>query len=514
MDPLSQLMQLGGAQGVDGTLDPTSAPVGRLGGALARLGGGPAPGQGNGQSSADGYSAGNDMAGGAQAAAMNPLLAGLASWGQDQKIQKGANEVLQAKGIETGGSQQPRSGGQPQDVGALVQQLQQDYDRAKQSGASLTQTTEQLAQKALEGEQKPEEAQQQGDGGGAMDGAGAMDGSGGAGGASGGGQNGGSAPLGGEGSSMQPQAISQDRQTGNLTAGASQMLDGALAGDKDFDQLFGQFGQGTEGNCAAIASIKAAMDVYDNKVFDQVQKGEDGSYTIKMQDGKEVKISAAELGQAAVASNLDGPDSEAKSFAIMAYAAMAKRAEMEGHEGSRNYTQALNSLANGDNPYDSARFLGLENQVQAVNPQQANGSNAVVAWNDKHAVYIDSSRNGTRTDHYGTGTTYNGTDTNGRQLTDGFTFRPRSTSAASSSSSASSSTPSTSSSSSSSSSSSPSSSSTSSSGSSSSSSSSSSSTSSTSRSSSASSSPSSSSTSSSRSASTSSSKSSSSSSKT
>lgn len=439
MDRLFQLTQIGAGQGVDDTPDPSGLlGGGQLGGALARLGGGgPTPGQGYLGGSSDGFAPGSpgDPAT-AQAAAMNPLLAGLASWGTDQKIQQEANEVLKAKGIDGNGGSQPQSapGGGQQDVGQLVETLKKDYDNAKARGANLTTQTETLARKALEGEEQQNQDQQAGGADGGAGGAAGPSGGEGAGGSNGAGGAGGAGSAGG-GGGQAPMAISQDAKTGSLTADASKMLDSALQGDKNFDNVFSQFGQGTEGNCAAVACIKAAMDVYDNKVFDQVTKGDDGSYTIKMQDGQEVKVSAAELGQAAKASNFDGPDSEAKSYAIMSYAAMAKRAQMEGHEGARSYTQALNSLADGDNPYDSARFLGLKNQTQQVDPTRANGGNAVVGWNSTHAVYIDSTSQGTKTDHYGKATSYDGTDTRGGRLTSGFTFRPRANSSASSSNS-------------------------------------------------------------------------------
>ncbi len=444
MDRIAQLLQVGESQGVEG--DNSAALLGgRLGGALARLGGGlQAPGQGLAGAPSDGFSQNTDpMSGAAAGAAMNPLLAGLASWNTDQKLQEGARDVMSLKGVEgaEGGGQQPRSGAR--DVGTAVQKLQQDYQRAKQTNASLTQQTETMVQKALEGEQQPQEQQQAGSDGGGAGQAGGAGGGGGCPNCQGGSSAGGPGSTGSSGSSGssgdRPMDISQDTGTGNLTTTAANMLDSALQGNKDFDNMFSQFGQGTEGNCAAVACIKAAMDVYDNKVFDSVQKGDDGSYTIKMQDGQEVKVSAAELGQAARASNFDGPDSEAKSYAIMAYAAMAKRAQMEGHEGAQNYTQALNSLADGDNPYDSARFLGLKNMTQDVDPRQANGANAVVGWNSKHAVYIDATSNGTRTDHYGQARNYDGTDTRDRELTSGFTFKPRSSSPSSSSTSTSSS---------------------------------------------------------------------------
>ncbi|MEW6279366.1 MAG: hypothetical protein AB1758_12125, partial [Candidatus Eremiobacterota bacterium] len=266
------------------------------------------------------------------------------------------------------------------------------------------------------------------DSGGASGGPGSAGASGGPGGSTGSsGSSGASGGTGDGGPSGGPSA------TGTWGANDQQLLNQALNSNVDFDNVF-DWGQGQEGNCAAVAVIKAAMDVYDNQVFDKVEQTPDGGYRITMQDGVTVELSKDELSQAADASNFSGPDSASKSYATLAYAAMAKRAQMEGHEGARNYTQALNNIANGDNPYDSARFLGLKNQTQSVDPTKAQGGNAVVGWNSKHAVYTDTTSSGTRTDHYGETRSYDGTDTRGRGLSYGFTFKPRESSSSSSSS--------------------------------------------------------------------------------
>lgn len=204
-------------------------------------------------------------------------------------------------------------------------------------------------------------------------------------------------------------------------------LDKALVSEPEqFRDQIGSWRQGQEGNCAAVATIKAATDRYDNKVFDSVQRGADGSYQIKMQDGFQVNLSERELSMAKLASNFHGSDSSAKSYGQLCYAAMAKRAEMEHHKGAQNYGQALRALNTGDDPRNSARWLGLQNQMISVNPRTLNGQDSVVAWSQRHAVFVNKERDGThRTDHYGQGQWFNGTDTNGFGLMGAFTFRDR-----------------------------------------------------------------------------------------
>ncbi len=180
------------------------------------------------------------------------------------------------------------------------------------------------------------------------------------------------------------------------------------------------WGQGAEGNCAAVATIKAATDAYGDQLFQSMTQLPDGGYRITMQDGVTVEVSGQELGMAAQSANFTGKVPEQ---AMIAYAAMAKRALLEGHEGATNYSQALNSLANGDNPYDSARFLGLSDRLVNVDPRTVSGQDSVVAWNATHAVFVD---NRSTTDSYGSGRAFDGTDTRGRALTSAFTFKPAS----------------------------------------------------------------------------------------
>lgn len=186
------------------------------------------------------------------------------------------------------------------------------------------------------------------------------------------------------------------------------------ASDSKYDQIFGQFGQSQEGNCASVAVIKAALDKYKGKVFQSVQKSGDG-YSVTQQDGKQLTISKAELQTAAKAAKFKGQPNEAKSMAILMFATIAKRGSQEG---MGSFEQALKKLDSGFDPKKAAQLLGLGNKIKDVNPAEAGKKDAVVAWNSRHAVYSDQGK----TDSYGQAKMADGTDTRGGRLTNAFEF--------------------------------------------------------------------------------------------
>jgi hypothetical protein len=203
--------------------------------------------------------------------------------------------------------------------------------------------------------------------------------------------------------------------TGEWKEQDQQMLDKAItsAGDASkFDKIFSQFGQSSEGNCASVAVIKGAMDKYDGKVFNSVQKSGDG-YAVTLKDGKSVTISGTELRSAAKAAKWKGQPNEAKSLAILMFAVIAKRGAAE--KGG-NFDSMLRDLDNGFNTKKAAQLLGLK--TRDVKPSEAANKDGVVGSSGRHAVYIDSGK----TDHYGTAKAFNNTDTNGRGLTSAFEF--------------------------------------------------------------------------------------------
>lgn len=214
---------------------------------------------------------------------------------------------------------------------------------------------------------------------------------------------------------MLDRAISGPGGGSGASALGGSSLSGSTSGDAaKYDQIFSQFGQSQEGNCASIAVIKAALDKYKGKVFQEVKKNGDG-YDIKMQDGKSVKLSKAELQQGAKAAKFKGQPSEVKSMAILMFAAMAKRG---AEEGGGSMDRMLQDMNNGFDPKKSAQLLGLGQKVKEIDPNSAGQQDGAVGWNDQHAVYMDSGK----TDSYGQARSADGTDTRGKRLTKAFVF--------------------------------------------------------------------------------------------
>ncbi|MGE0496026.1 MAG: hypothetical protein AB7S38_42875, partial [Vulcanimicrobiota bacterium] len=261
---------------------------------------------------------------------------------------------------------------------------------------------------------------QGGDLGGGGDDGGGMGGSGGGGCDGGGGCNGCNGGGGGGGGDY-------GGPPANLTEEDKKFLNQAITSESEhFKDLFGGWRQGAEGNCSTVAAIKAAMDRYDNQVFDSVTRGENG-YNITMQDGYKMSLSDQELAMGKAASNFRGNDGVAKSYAQFLYSAAAKRNALENGMSLR---ASFNDLNNGESIYSPGRLLGLKHQMVRVNPRNLSGQDSVVAGSHRHAVFINKNANGSHTtDRYGRGVNFNGTDTWGNGLTDAYTFKPRAFSA-------------------------------------------------------------------------------------
>lgn len=201
----------------------------------------------------------------------------------------------------------------------------------------------------------------------------------------------------------------------DAAASESASANSSSGGNKSkYDQIFGQFGQSKEGNCASVAVIKAALDKYDGKVFQSVSKTANG-YDVTQQDGKKVTISKDELKTAAKFADFKGKPNEAKSLAVLCFATIAKRGSQEG---MGSFDQALKKLDSGFDPKKAAQLLGLGNKIKEIDPKSAANQDGAVAWNNVHAVYEDNGK----TDSYGTAKAADGTDTRGNKLTNAFVF--------------------------------------------------------------------------------------------
>ena len=241
-------------------------------------------------------------------------------------------------------------------------------------------------------------------------------GGGGCGGGGGGGCSGGGGCVngGGGGGGVSPK---------NLTEDDKQFLNQAITSEsKSFGDLVGSWRQGPDGNCSTVACIKAAMDRYDNKVFDEVQRTENG-YSIAMQDGYKMTMSDSELAAAKEAAKFRGPDGPGKSYATFLYGAAAKRNSLDN---GMSLGQSFNDLNDGENIYSPAKLLGLYDQMVPVNAQTLDGQDSVVAGSNRHAVFVNRNADGSHTtDRWGSARPFNGTDALGNGLVNAYTFKPR-----------------------------------------------------------------------------------------
>ncbi|MEM6966783.1 MAG: hypothetical protein AAF573_18610, partial [Bacteroidota bacterium] len=80
-----------------------------------------------------------------------------------------------------------------------------------------------------------------------------------------------------------------------------------------------------------------------------------------MRDGYSVEITSEEYTLAARLSNFKKVDSLIFQHALLMFAAMAKRAQMEDNDGQEdmNYAEAIETLNDGENYKEGFKWLGL-----------------------------------------------------------------------------------------------------------------------------------------------------------
>lgn len=317
-----------------------------------------------------------------------------------------------------------KQSGEEDKVNQATQALGSTYGDAQQKSVPLSKDLESQVRQALGlsegegGDQGNLDALNQG-GFNADDGSSGGGGGGGGGGGCGGGGCGGGGCIGGGGFGGGGDAVSPK----NLTEDDKRFLNDAISQDSQtFGDLVKSWRQGPDGNCATVAAIKAAMDRYDNQVFDSVDRSENG-YNIMMQDGYKMSLSDGELAAAKQAAKFQGPDGPGKSYATFLYGAAAKRNSLDN---GMSLGQAFNDLNDGESIYSPAKLLGLYNQMVPVDPRTLNGQDSVVAGSFRHAVFVNKNANGSHTtDLWGSAKPFNGTDGLGNGLINAYTFKPR-----------------------------------------------------------------------------------------
>ncbi|ADO75088.1 hypothetical protein [Stigmatella aurantiaca] len=168
---------------------------------------------------------------------------------------------------------------------------------------------------------------------------------------------------------------------------------------QDRDRYFSGFKQGGTGNCVSVAAIKAAMAKFGpDQVFKSVKRSGQG-YDVTMRDGVKVRVSDAELATAGRLSRISGRDPKLVRDAVLMYAAMANRAQLEGNDGRKNmsFERACQSLNDGESYREGPRWLGLQKHVRKIDPNDIHRYTAVVGASSRHAVFASDGF----VDHYG-----------------------------------------------------------------------------------------------------------------
>ena len=192
------------------------------------------------------------------------------------------------------------------------------------------------------------------------------------------------------------------------TAADAKALEALHHGEELGSDLFTAFHQTDRGNCVATAVIKAAMDHYGARVLKDFRLNESGGYNVVMHDGYRLSLTAQEMEAGATAAHFAGPQSPTKSYAKVLFASIAKRAQLDSHEGAQSFGQALLSVSNGERTLEMPHLLGLDGLVQKLDLSEVPGQDGAVVYGGGHSYYVDTIEGKTFGDRWGKATSYEG----------------------------------------------------------------------------------------------------------
>ena len=181
--------------------------------------------------------------------------------------------------------------------------------------------------------------------------------------------------------------------------------EGLKASSADVQNEISGWSQTNKGNCATIGVLKACLDNYGTNIFRKISMDDDGLH-VTLLDNSKVSVTTTELAQATKNCRFKGSDLKARGFATMAYAVMAKKALMLRNDGAKTYSQALHSIEDGENPFDAAKYLGVRSLMSSVSSRQFQSYDSGMAWNGRHAVFVNKKGQGYEYDYHGQSKNY------------------------------------------------------------------------------------------------------------
>jgi hypothetical protein len=154
--------------------------------------------------------------------------------------------------------------------------------------------------------------------------------------------------------------------------------------------ILAAFKQGGTGNCVSVAAIKAAMTTFGPEGVFRSQTRVPGGVDVVMRDGVTVHVTDEELRKAPGLSRFVGAEGPLLDQANLMFAAMSKRALLEGNDNRRfsSIEAAARSLNDGESYLEGAAWLGLSRHMKTVGPDELSAYPAAVAASKKHAVFV------------------------------------------------------------------------------------------------------------------------------
>jgi hypothetical protein len=155
-------------------------------------------------------------------------------------------------------------------------------------------------------------------------------------------------------------------------------------------EIISSFRQGGTGNCVSIAIIKAGIEIFGvGKIFHASPLLGNG-YKIVMRDGFELELSANEVKQAEMGSRFIKLDSqEIYEYAVLCFAAMAKRAQLEQNDdfGALTFDQAMQTLNDGEYYLEGPGWMGLRHHYRSIGRKYIFHYPGVIGASRKHCFF-------------------------------------------------------------------------------------------------------------------------------
>ena len=172
-------------------------------------------------------------------------------------------------------------------------------------------------------------------------------------------------------------------------------------------EIITSFKQGGTGNCVTIAIIKAGIEIFGlYNIFHYQKNNEGDGFSFMMRDGIENTVTSEELDLARQGSKFTVLNNqEIFDYANICFAAMAKRAMIEGNDDMENpsYQQAIGTLNNGEYYLHGPNWIGLRHNYRYIGRKYARNNPGCVGASKHHCFYVSNGLedNYGRVDHIG-----------------------------------------------------------------------------------------------------------------